>query len=155
MKLKLCFFPRKIEFSPMYRYFHFHWNKLATLYIFLSKLATLQQPLSYRLETFTDDKDAIKANYLLLHSSLFFSFGRWIMDRRLVLSLRLGILGFRDRKWTPFYIKVVHYSCLKVFVRALCAKSKVWKFQDFCITQFIREINFEHSRSAKSAFFNI
>ena len=116
-------------------------------------MVTLQQPLSYRLETFTDDKDAIKANYLLLHSSLFFSFGRWIMDRRLVLSLRLGILGFRDRKWTPSYIKVVHYSCLKVFVRALCAKSTVWKFQDFCITQFIREINFEHSRSAKTAIF--
>ena len=29
----------------------------------------------------------------------------------------------------------------------------VWKFQDFCITQIIREINFEHSRSAKTAIF--
>ena len=29
----------------------------------------------------------------------------------------------------------------------------MWKFQDFCITQFIREINFEHSRSAKTAIF--
>ena len=27
----------------------------------------------------------------------------------------------------------------------------VWKFQDFSITQILREINFEDSRSAKSA----
>ena len=27
----------------------------------------------------------------------------------------------------------------------------VWKFHDFCITQILREINFEESRSAKSA----
>ena len=27
----------------------------------------------------------------------------------------------------------------------------VWKFHDFCITQILREINFEDSRSAKSA----
>ena len=26
----------------------------------------------------------------------------------------------------------------------------VWKFQDFCITENLREINFEDSRSAKS-----
>ena len=31
----------------------------------------------------------------------------------------------------------------------------VWKFQDFCITQIIREINFEHSRSAKTVIFAI
>ena len=29
----------------------------------------------------------------------------------------------------------------------------VWKFQDFCITEILREINFEDSRSAKSAGF--
>ena len=27
----------------------------------------------------------------------------------------------------------------------------MWKFQDFSITQILREINFEESRSAKSA----
>ena len=27
----------------------------------------------------------------------------------------------------------------------------MWKFQDFCITEILREINFEDSRSAKSA----
>ena len=31
----------------------------------------------------------------------------------------------------------------------------VWKFQDFCITEILREINFEDSRSAKFAFFAI
>ena len=31
----------------------------------------------------------------------------------------------------------------------------VWKFQDFCITEILREINFEDSRSAKSAVFAI
>ena len=31
----------------------------------------------------------------------------------------------------------------------------VWKFQDFCITEILREINFEDSRSAKSANFAI
>ena len=29
----------------------------------------------------------------------------------------------------------------------------VWKFQDFSITQILREINFEDSRSGKTAFF--
>ena len=28
-----------------------------------------------------------------------------------------------------------------------------WKFHDFCIIQFLRELNFENSRSAKSAIF--
>ena len=31
----------------------------------------------------------------------------------------------------------------------------VWKFQDFCITEILREINFEDSRSAKFAVFAI
>ena len=31
----------------------------------------------------------------------------------------------------------------------------MWKFQDFCITEILREINFEDSRSAKSAVFAI
>ena len=31
----------------------------------------------------------------------------------------------------------------------------VWKFQDFCITVILREINFEDSRSAKYAIFAI
>ena len=31
----------------------------------------------------------------------------------------------------------------------------VWKFQDFCITEILREINFEYPRSAKSAVFAI
>ena len=30
-----------------------------------------------------------------------------------------------------------------------------WKFQDFCITEMLREINFEDSRSEKSAVFAI
>ena len=34
-------------------------------------------------------------------------------------------------------------------------QSTVWKFQDFCITEILREINFEDSRSAKSAVFAI
>ena len=29
----------------------------------------------------------------------------------------------------------------------------MWKFQDFCITQILREINFWDSRSAKTAIF--
>ena len=29
----------------------------------------------------------------------------------------------------------------------------MWKFQDFCITQILREINFVDSRSAKTAIF--
>jgi len=33
--------------------------------------------------------------------------------------------------------------------------STVWKFQDFCITEILREINFEDSKSAKSAVFAI
>ena len=35
---------------------------------------------------------------------------------------------------------------------AMCT---VWKFQDFCITVILREINFEDSRSAKSTVFAI
>ena len=31
----------------------------------------------------------------------------------------------------------------------------MWKFQDFSITQILREINFEDSRSAKTAIFAI
>ena len=31
----------------------------------------------------------------------------------------------------------------------------VWKFQNFCITQILREINFVDSRSVKTAFFAI
>ena len=31
----------------------------------------------------------------------------------------------------------------------------VWKFQDFCITENLREINLEDSRSAKSSVFAI
>ena len=31
----------------------------------------------------------------------------------------------------------------------------VWKFQDFCITEILREINFGDSRSAKTAVFAI
>ena len=31
----------------------------------------------------------------------------------------------------------------------------MWKFQDFCITQILREINLEDSRSAKTAFLAI
>ena len=31
----------------------------------------------------------------------------------------------------------------------------MWKFQEFSITQILREINFEDSRSAKSAVFAI
>ena len=33
------------------------------------------------------------------------------------------------------------------------SKYTVWKFQDFSITQILREINFEFSRSSKNAFF--
>ena len=33
--------------------------------------------------------------------------------------------------------------------------STVWKFQDFCITEILREINIKDSRSAKSAAFAI
>ena len=39
-----------------------------------------------------------------------------------------------------------------------CAKSQsstMWKFQDFCITEILREINFVDSRSAKSDIFAI
>ena len=32
----------------------------------------------------------------------------------------------------------------------LTAVNTVWKFQNFSVTQILREINFEHSRSAKS-----
>ena len=31
----------------------------------------------------------------------------------------------------------------------------MWKFQDYCITEILREINFEDSGSAKSAVFAI
>ena len=31
----------------------------------------------------------------------------------------------------------------------------MWKFQDFCITEILREINFVHSKSAKTAGFAI
>ena len=32
---------------------------------------------------------------------------------------------------------------------------RVWKFQDFCVIQILREINFGESRSSKIAFFAI
>ena len=35
------------------------------------------------------------------------------------------------------------------FSGKVIAQYTVWKFQDFCITQILREINFEDSRSAK------
>ena len=37
------------------------------------------------------------------------------------------------------------------FSGKVIAQYTVWKFQDFCITQILREINFEDSWSAKSA----
>ena len=37
----------------------------------------------------------------------------------------------------------------------ICIPCTVWKFQDFSITQILREINFEDSRSAKTAIFAI
>ena len=36
-----------------------------------------------------------------------------------------------------------------------CLRFTVWKFQDFAITQILREINFEGSRSAKSAILTL
>ena len=35
------------------------------------------------------------------------------------------------------------------------ASKQVWKFQDFSVTQILREINFGESRSSKFAFFAI
>ena len=40
-----------------------------------------------------------------------------------------------------------------IYHRLLGIKSTVWKFHDFSITQFLREINFWDSRNAKSAIF--
>ena len=42
-----------------------------------------------------------------------------------------------------------------IYHRLLGIKSTVWECHDFSITQFLREINFEDSRSAKSAIFPI
>ena len=41
------------------------------------------------------------------------------------------------------------------FSPILCSITTVWKFQDFCITQILREINLEDSRSTKTAFLAI
>ena len=39
--------------------------------------------------------------------------------------------------------------------RNLIVHTTVWKFQDFSVTQILREIKFEESRSAKTAVFAI
>ena len=50
-------------------------------------------------------------------------------------------------------------ACLlagRFFVRILCTHyCTVWKIQDFCITQILREINFVDSRNVKTAIFAI
>ena len=40
---------------------------------------------------------------------------------------------------------------LLIFQSAVCLHFTVWKFQDFSVTQILREINFRDFRSAKSA----
>ena len=54
------------------------------------------------------------------------------------------------RKILDLSNKQVHIFFL-FFSGKVIAQNTVWKFQDFCITQILREINFEDSWSEKSA----
>ena len=63
------------------------------------------------------------------------------------------IMLSRRRKSTNDYLMVKETAeDLLAFISSFKV-STVWKFQDFCITQILREINFMDSRSAKSAIF--
>ena len=50
-------------------------------------------------------------------------------------------------KYLCYHPEVNSKTCV---TREICLLT-VWKFQDFCITQILREISFEDSKSAKSA----
>ena len=48
--------------------------------------------------------------------------------------------------------RVFNINFVKSKLKTICT---VWKFLDSCITEILREINFEDSRSAKSTVFAI
>ena len=64
------------------------------------------------------------------------------------LSCRRLIANFCSRNLNPLRKKSVKKQASAFKIITNCT---VWKFQNFCITEILREINFEDSRSPKSA----
>ena len=70
----------------------------------------------------------------------------------------VDLLSLENLPWNQFTVWLINEKVVftKFFICILGHNSTVWEFQDFTITQILREINFVHSSiSAKTAIFAI
>ena len=73
-----------------------------------------------------------------------------------VINVGTAVDGSSPKTKAQWSGKIVNKQLIKC---KQCGKTRnlltVWNFQDFCITEILREINFVNSRSAKTAVFAI
>ena len=88
-------------------------------------------------------------SFLLLPNSVNSSKLRQICKHLWIFAF---FLGWKLPKITTF--QKCWKSCFRSFSK-LISLNTVWKFQDFCVIQILREINFGESRSSKMAILAI